>query len=203
MAASTAELTDALRRHRVQAEACGVALLLFAASILVGVAAKRRAAPVALDLARATSQLAEIGAFRGAFRPSSPAEDARQAAVFDSLSIGTPHDLRMSLIEDVATIAEDAGLRNVRVTFAGADSAAPAPRPELSGVDVANVKVADYTIALECTGAFGAMLTAIRALPRTVAVEQIVAQRAATGEGYRVVLAVYESAKAAGGSPRG
>jgi hypothetical protein len=113
----------------------------------------------------------------------------------DSLSVALPRDQRVSLAQQIADRAERTGLSDVRVRFALPDSAAAPDRPDLMGTGVA---VADYTLAVECTGGFAAMLSLVNQLPPSVAVQRITAARMKSGVQYHLILAVFEAA--AGGA---
>jgi hypothetical protein len=179
-----------IRRYRVQSECIGLALFAAIVFVVLGITARRRTEPVRAELTKWMNASSEISGFRAAFRPSTPERDSRIGRMPDSLGVAVSRELRVSLAEQVATRAERAGLSDVRVRFALPDSAAAPNRPELTGVTVG---VADYTIALDCTGEFAAVLSLVNHLPPSVALQRMTANRTRSGAQYRLVLAVFES----------
>lgn len=190
MAITKADLQQAARRHRLLSEVIGVALFAIIVYVSIGVSARRRSQPVRAEITKLSSAVAEVSQFRGAFRPSTPEQDVR-TYVPDSLSVALPRDQRVSLAQQIADRAERAGLSEVRVKFALPDSAAAPDRPDLMGT---SVSVADYTLTVECTGGFAAMLSLVNQLPPSVAVQRITASRTKGGAQYQVILAVFEAA---------
>lgn len=179
-----------IRRYRIQSECIGLALFATIVFVALGIAARRRIEPVRADVAKLVNASSEIRGFRAAFRPSTPERDSRMGHLPDSLGVAVSRELRVSLAEQIATRAEHAGLSDVRVRFALPDSAAAPARPELTG---ATIGVADYTISLDCSGGFAAVLSLVNHLPPSVALERMTANRTSSGAQYRLVLAVLES----------
>jgi len=176
-------------RHRVHAEAIGVAAFAFIAFTVLGIAARHRLATAQLERTRASSVAAEVSDFRNGFRSSQPGGESLPSSAVDAFAIAAPRDTRVSLAQQVASSAESAGLTGVRVMFATPDSAAPPVRPELFSATVA---VADYTIVIEGAGSFAAVLSLVNELPASVALERLIAVRDKSGSHYRLTLAVFE-----------
>jgi hypothetical protein len=191
MAITKADLQQAARRHRLLSEVIAVSLLAIIVYVSIGISARRRTEPVHAEIIKLSSAVAEVSRFRAAFRPSTPEQDVRMLNVPDSLSVALPRDRRVSLAQQIAEHAERAGLSDVRVRFALPDSAAAPDRPDLVGTSVA---VADYTLSVECTGDFAAMLSLVNRLPLSVAVQRITANRTKRGAQYLLILAVFEAA---------
>lgn len=191
MPITKADLQQAGRRHRLLSEVIGVSLLAIIAYVSIGISARRRTAPIHTENTKLSSAVAEVSTFRAAFRPSTLEQDARILNVPDSLSVALSRDQRVSLAQQIAERAERAGLSDVRVRFALPDSAAAPDRPDLMGTSVA---VADYTLSVECTGGFAAVLSLVNHLPLSVAVQRITANRMKGGAQYLLVLAVFEAA---------
>lgn len=189
MATTAADLRGFFNRYRMQSEAVGVALLAIAVALTLGTMARRQATPLNAERDRLRSATRELNAFRTGFQAATPREDSAQFA--DSLAIGIARDVRFSLAQQVALRAEQSGLRDVRIRFAAADTAAPPQAPDFTGRSVA---IADYTVALDCAGGYASMLEFVRRLPVSVAVQRISATRTSTGGvEYHIVLAVFES----------
>jgi hypothetical protein len=191
MAMTKAELQKSAQRYRLPSEIVGVALLAVGVFVSLGVAARRRIEPVRAELTKLTAATAEVSEFRGAFRTSTPAQDARVQNLPDSFAIALSRDQRVSLAEQIAARAERAGLSDVRVKFALPDSAATPERPDLLRTSVG---VADYTLSVECTGGFAAVLSLVNHLPPSVALQRVVGARMKGGGQYRLILAVFEVA---------
>ncbi len=189
MPTTSAEIRRFFGRRRSQSEAVGVALLAIIVALAIGTMARRQAAPLQAERERLRGATRELNAFRTSFQPTTPQEDSARFA--DSLTIGVARDVRFSLAQQVASRAEQSGLRDVRIRFAPADTAAAPQAPDLSEQ---TVTVADYTVVVDCAGNYSALLEFVRHLPMSVAVQRIAATRAGNGGvEYHVVLAVFES----------
>ncbi|HVX37974.1 MAG TPA: hypothetical protein VHB25_00275 [Gemmatimonadaceae bacterium] len=196
---TTAELRAAVGRYRMQAQAVGLSLVVLVVAVFLGIGARKQIAPARLTETRLRQSAAEIASFRAAFKPSTPEQEAR-LMLPDSLAIAVPHDMRMSLAGELATSAQHVGLTDVRVRFANADSAAaPPPTPDFVN---RTVSVGDYTIAIDCGGSFGQVLSFVSRVPSSAALQRITATRAAKGAGvrYHLVFAVYEGESSPGSS---
>jgi hypothetical protein len=190
MAFSTANLKAIIARHRLHSEVVGVSALAILAAFVVGTAARRQAAPLMAERDRLRAQEQEIASFRAAFQPASEAEWVSR--IPDTLSLSIEPDSRIGLMQSIALRGENAGLHDVRVRLAGPDSAAPAPTDLPSGA-----QVAAYTLALDGVGGFGSLVSFVKQLPLSVALQRVSAVRGAGGTvQYHVVLAVYEKAGA-------
>jgi hypothetical protein len=164
--------------------------LAFVVSLTLGVSARRQAAPLAAEARRLQAANQELTSFRSSFRPSAP--DDESLRIPDSLAIGISRDTRVSLAQQVAQRAEQSGLRDVRVRFAGPDSATAPAAPAFTGN---SVTIADYTLAIECSGGFAAMMSLVNHLPPSVALQRITAVRSSSGTAqFHLVLAVFETA---------
>jgi hypothetical protein len=197
MAMTTAQLRVVLQRHRLMSECLGVALFAVVVFVMLGLALHRRMQPLKLDVARLNGSASEISAFRAAFKPSPVAGDLSATVLPESLSVSVPREMRFSLAEDIAARAELSGLNSVRVRFATPDSTPAPTAPALMGTPVS---VADFTIAVEATGGFAAVLSLVNHLPPSVALQRLLVERTKAGAHYRLILAVFE---AAGSSPHG
>jgi hypothetical protein len=190
----------AIAAHRRESFWIGAALLVAISSVAAGLAARGRLASTADERTRLRADEHDLAAFRSAFQQASLEERAFRFP--DSLAVSTPRDLRFSVAERIARRAELLGLSDVRVRFTEADSAAPPSAPALSGSHIA---AADYAIALDCRGDLGAVLSLVNALPASVALRRLGAERASLGGtvDYHVVLAVFESRADSARSPAG
>jgi hypothetical protein len=188
MAMTTASLKALMPRYRLPSEVVAVSVLAIVAAVVVGSLARRQAAPLLAERDRLHAQQQELTTFRAAFQPATDAEWASR--IPDSLSLSVDQDSRISLTQAVAARAELSGLRKVRVRIAGADSLSPAPSDLPDGAHLAA-----YTLSVEGVGGFASMLSFVRHLPLSVALQRVTAVRAEDGSThYNVVLAVYESA---------
>ena len=191
---TTAELRAVMARHKQQALGIVLSLVVLISSLVFGMNAQRRLAPVRLTESRLQQATNEITNFRAAFKPATPDEAAR-LLLQDSLAVAVPHDTRMSLVGQLASHAERAGLSDVRVRFAGNDSAAAPARPDF--IDQ-TVNVADYTIAMDCGGSFAAVLSFVNHLPASTPLQRLSAIRTKTGVAYHLVFAVLENEPSSG-----
>jgi len=191
MAITIASLRQTVARHRRESVRVGIALAVLVVSIAAGVAARNRIAPVVIQRNRLRSTDHDLTTFRSAFRQASLEERAFRFP--DSLAVFVAREARFSVAQRVAQRAEQLGLTDVRVRFAAADSAEAPTVPELSD---AHVAVADYSIGLDCRGSLAALLSLVNALPPSVALQRVSAERVpVTGAvDYHLALAVFESA---------
>ncbi|HEY4304046.1 MAG TPA: hypothetical protein VGM82_06245 [Gemmatimonadaceae bacterium] len=187
---TTARLRALAAKHRREATYVGIALGVFIVSIVGGIAARKRIAPVDVQRNRLRSTEHDISTFRATFRQASLEERAFRFP--DSLSVAVSRDARFSIAQGVAQRAEQLGLTDVRVKFAPTDSAEPPASPELSNTHIA---VADYAISVDCRGEFSALLSLVNALPPSVALQRIGAERVPISGAvdYHLLLAVFES----------
>jgi hypothetical protein len=193
MAMTMTDLKSFSTRYRVHAEAIGVALFAFVVFAGLGIAARRKLAPARTDEAAAAAVDGEISSFRAAFKAAPTSPDV-MATLPDSFAIDVPRDDRVSLAGNLASRAELVGLSDVRVKFALPDSSAAPDHPDLFSTTVA---VADYSVSIECAGSFASVLSLVNQLPPSVALQRITAVRDKTGSHFRLMLAVFESARAA------
>lgn len=190
MAMTIDDIKALVGRHRTQSEAIGVAVLAILASLIVGTAAKRAAAPSVAERTRLRVVGQEIADFRRAFQTSTPEQDAIRLP--DSLSVTVDHDARLSVAQRMAQRAEGSGMRDVRVRFATADSAALPPIPEIAG---GAAQPAPYAITLDATGGFAAVLSFVKQLPPSVTLQRLSAVRSPKNEvQYHLTLVVFETA---------
>lgn len=190
----------AIAAHRRESIWIGAALVVAVASVATGVAARGRVASMAAERTRLRADEHDVTAFRSAFQQASLEE--RAFGFPESLAVSTPRDLRFSVAQRIAQHAEQLGLSGVRVRFAEPDSAATPSAPELSG---SHITLGDYSIALDCRGDFGAVLSLVNALPASVELRRLRAERAPRGGAvdYHVVLVVFESSADSAQSPTG
>lgn len=188
MAMTGADVKAFVRRFRLQSEIVGVAALATIVAVALGVMARRQLVPLDAQRDRLRSADREIAAFRAAFQATTPDENAFRFP--DSLAVGVVRDVRFTLAQQVSQRAEQSGMSDVRVRFAGPDTVGPPQVPDLPGERVA---VADYTITLDGTGDFSTVLGLLRGLPPSVALQQMTAVRAGNRISYHLTLAVFET----------
>lgn len=197
-----AQLRATAARYRMHALLVVVSFVVLVGSVGVGLRARKRLDPMRLTDGRLHQTEAEIANFRAAFKPSTPDEEVRLVAA-DTLPVAVPHDMRMSLAGQLASGAQAAGLTNVRVRFAGADSAAATP--PLPEFVTRTVAVGDYTIAIDCGGSFAQVMSFVNHLPAATALQRITAARAPENSGvqYHLIFAVYEGGASSSAGPGG
>jgi hypothetical protein len=203
MSVSLTSVRAFVAQHRLRSEVVGVSLLALAVFAVLGAQARRALPPARAELDALRAAASEVATFRSAFLPSAPEHDARLAASIDSLGLAIGREDRVRITHRLTATAESVGLRAVKVRFAGLDSAVAPARPDLIRT---NVGVADYALAISCSGDFASVLSLIARLPASVALQRIVAVREDGATRYDVILAVFEtSAKRVGrvGSPDG
>jgi hypothetical protein len=191
MAMTMADVRSSFQRYCVRGEAMGVAALAIVASAIVGVAAQRQRSSLTLELNRLRADSSEVANFRAAFRPAT----LEPTTLPDSMATSVDRAERVTLAQDIATAAEGAGLRDVRVRFGGADSSGSAP-PPLPQVTADPPTVASYTLVLECSGGLGAVLSVVTHLPPSIALERLSAVGdKGNGASYLLAFAVLERPK--------
>jgi hypothetical protein len=179
-------------RYRVHAECMAVAAIACVVFTGLGLAAKRKLAPARADQASVSMVAGEVSSFQSAFKAAPPGQDV--PTLPDSFAVAVARVDRVSLAGDLASRAESAGLRSVRVNFAPPDSAAAPDHPDFFADPVS---VADYGIAIDCGGSFAGVLSFVNQLPPSVALQRITAVRDKAGSHFHVMLAVFESAQGA------
>jgi hypothetical protein len=172
-----------------------VAVFVAGVALVLGRQAHGRLAPLRLQEARLASVAANVRQFRSSYRAPTPQEEKLFATRPDTTTLGIQRDSRLALAQRIATEAEGAGLKDVRVKFAGTDSAFVPPRTILGSPDL---PVANYTISLDCTGSFADLLMFVSRLPVAVSVSRLRSQRlesagGSAAGGYSLILAVYEA----------
>jgi len=65
------------------------------------------------------------------------------------------------------------------------------------------VSVADYSLSIECSGGFAAVLTLVNSLPSSVALQRLTGASAKAVTKFRLTLAVFESGDTPVGRGRG
>jgi len=193
--ATMAGLRTVVTRHRTHAEAIGVLALAIVVALMLGIRARRALVPAQDELAKVSAASTEISTFRSSFRTSTPEQDIHVAQLADSLGVAVARNDRVSIAQAIAATAEALGLDQVRVRFAAADTAAAPTRPDVSRISIG---VADYSVAVECTGALDAVLSLVNQLPASVALQRLTGAQVNGRTRYNIALAVFESANAPG-----
>src|SRR2546423_7875893 len=144
------------REHPNQLFAVLLPIAVVAGSIWVG--AKARAATSRLTVKRPAWQSSadELATIRQQFRlPTSGETAALLAESGHVATLGVPPSERVSLMELVARVADDAKLSDVHVSFkAGTDSAYVAPRT----IGASTLSAAPYSIVVDVSGGFASLV---------------------------------------------
>jgi hypothetical protein len=190
MAVSGARIKALVAKYRLQSEVVGVSLLAIIAALAVGTSARRQAAPLLMERTRLRAQEQEVTSFRASFQPATEQEWASR--IPDTLAFSVDADSRIGLTQMIALRAEAGGLRDVRVHIAAPDSVG-VPASDLPD----GTHLASYTLTIDGSGNFAAILALMNRLPMSVAIQRVSAAQGPNGlEHFRIVLAVYESAGA-------
>ena len=184
-----------LRENRGATERLVVAVFVAAVALALGRQAHARLSPLRLQEAHLASVAANVRQFRSSYRTPTAQEEKLFATRPDTTTLGIGRDSRLALVQRIAMEAEEAGLRDVQVRFAGTDSAFVPPRTLLGSPDL---PVANYAISLDCTGSFADLLMFVSRLPVAVSVSRLRSQRlesagGSVAGGYSLILAVYEA----------
>jgi hypothetical protein len=189
MRSSLASVRSSVGRFKVEAQCVALATLAFAVFVALGLAARERVKPSRAQVGSLRQDLADLEQFRAAFRRSASDADAQTALLPDSLAVAVQPELRTTLAHAVASRGELDGLSEVRVKFAPADSGAPSSTPILAGK---LVKVADYTMSVDCDGSFSALLSLVNHLPPSVSLRRLAAVRGPASTHFHLTLAVFQ-----------
>jgi hypothetical protein len=144
----------------------------------------------ALREARAT--LAAFEGWRRGYRPPEAAESlAWRRTRMEVQELGIAGDERLALTQAISRAAEAAGLRDVRVRVAPADTTGSEARLSTEGV---RRQPAPFGLLVECRGNLQAVVNLLGQLPPSVAVTSLELMRQDGGRParHRLVLAVYE-----------
>lgn len=176
--------------HPNQHPAIGLAALILAASIWVGLRSRAVAGELAGKRQTWQGTADQLATVRQQFRVPSSSESAALLAESARLgALGVPPSERVSLMELVARLADASGLADVQVNFRSApDSAFVPPR----SIGSSSLSPAPYTIAVDFTGSFQGVVQFVSNLPPSVSVSRVSAGRRPDRPAYHILLAVYE-----------
>jgi hypothetical protein len=167
-----------------------VAIAVLAGSMWVG--GKSRVAAERLAAKRPAWQKAadDVAILRQQFRLPSSKETAALVAESGHLTaLGVTSSERVSLMELVARIADDARLSNVHVSFkAGTDSSFVPAR----AIGASTLNTASYSIVVDFSGSFAGVVQFVSNLPPSVSVSRLSASRQDNRAAYHILLSVYE-----------
>jgi hypothetical protein len=167
-----------------------VAIAVLAGSMWVG--GKSRVAAERLAAKRPAWQKAadDVAILRQQFRLPSSKETAALVAESGHLTaLGVTSSERVSLMELVARIADDARLSNVHVSFkAGTDSSFVPAR----AIGASTLNTASYSIVVDFSGSFAGVVQFVSNLPPSVSVSRLNASRQDNRAAYHILLSVYE-----------
>jgi hypothetical protein len=194
MAITRDSLKRAFSTHQLPFSIAAIAVAAALIFAVLGVKARRAAAPFGKQLIELQGAAASIADFKRGFVPPDPREQLRWNASPEELALGISHGHRLSLAQLITASAEGFHLRDIRVRFSPPDSAIAA-KARLAA-DGSPVPLAGYTLSVEFSGGFADALTFVNSLPATVVLERFRVLRSAGGSHVSLVLAVYESADA-------
>jgi hypothetical protein len=170
-------------------------VLIVAIAVLTGsmwVGGKSRVAAERLAAKRPAWQKAadDVAILRQQFRLPSSKETAALVAESGHLTaLGVTSSERVSLMELVARIADDARLSNVHVSFkAGTDSSFVPAR----AIGASTLNTASYSIVVDFSGSFAGVVQFVSNLPPSVSVSRLSASRQDNRAAYHILLSVYE-----------
>lgn len=142
------------------------------------------------QLKQAEATLATFADWRRRFQPAVAAESiAWRRTLLELQTLGVAGDERLAMTRYVARAAEQAGLRDVRVTIGPPDTTASPERLSDEGV---GRKPASFSLLVECRGGLPALVAFIGLLPPAVSATQLSLLRQDGQARHRLSLAVYE-----------
>lgn len=151
------------------------------------------------QLKQAEATLATFADWRRRFQPAVAAESiAWRRTLLELRAMGVVGDERLELTRYVARAAEEAGLRDVRVTIGPPDTTASSERLSTEGV---GRKPASFSLLVECRGGLPAVVGFIGLLPPSVSATQLSLLRQDGQARHRLSLGVYEVTFANGPPP--
>lgn len=143
--------------------------------------------------AAVTAARAELSAFEDLQRRYSPAVAAESLSWRQTwmrvMDLGVMGSDRLGLTGAVSRAAEDAGLRDVRVTIGPADTTGVEARLSTGGIQR---KPAPFSLLVEVRGGMQPVISFIGRLPPSVAVTRLSLVQQEAGKRHRISLAVYE-----------
>jgi hypothetical protein len=173
-----------------QVTAIGLALLVIALAGWTGFRARKAAVAVSAKRVAWESTVNQLAMVRQQFKAPTTTEAA--ALIEESSRMGVlavPAEERLNLVDMVGRLAEACALGSVRVVSVPANDSLFKAERHLSG---AEVKPAQYSVAVEFTGSFANAQKFVISLPPSVSLARMVAARRAGGTWYKLVLSVYE-----------
>jgi hypothetical protein len=168
----------------------GVALLIVGLSAWIGT----RASAVAGDLRskRSTweSTANQLASVQQQFRVPSTTESAALLAESSRMgALAVPAEEKLNLVDMIGRLAEASALTSVRVNAIAASDSAVVPDRQIAG---AQIKPAEYAIAVEFAGSFASARRFVSSLPPSVLLSRLTAVRRDGGVLYQLILSVYE-----------
>jgi hypothetical protein len=167
--------------------AAGLSLALLA---WVGARVSRAGSAHRAELRKAEATLASYETWRRRFQPAVAAESLLWRRTWMEVQgLGVVGDERLALTQSVSRAAEAAGLRDVRVQIAPADTTGSEERLSTEGV---RRETAPFGLLVEGRGNLQAVVNFLGELPPSVAPTNLSLVRQDGGARHRLVLAVYE-----------
>lgn len=194
------------RLFRLRMRAVDPALTRFVASVLAsllllasGASVWRTRSERREQLRQAESTLATFAEWRRRYRPAVAAESVSwRRTILELQALGVVGDERLAMTRYVARAAEEAGLRDVRVTIAEPDTTFAAARPSIEGV---RRRPASFSLSVECRGSLRAVVGFLGQLPPSVSASHLSLLHQDGRARHRLALAVYELSFTNGSSP--
>lgn len=175
------------------------ALSLLVAAILIvgllswtGLRSGRAAAARKAELTRLKAEVSGLEALNSRYAPAVAAESLawrRTWLELRALGVLEGGDERLATTQAVSRVAEEAGLRDVRVLIGPPDTTGLETRLSTEGI---RRKPAPFSLALEGQGGMRSVIRFIGALPSSVAVTRVGLVRQNGPQRHRISLAVYE-----------
>jgi hypothetical protein len=167
-----------------------VAIAVLAGAIWVGGKSRLASSRLAAKKPAWQKVADDLANLRQQFRlPSSRETAALVAESGNVAALGVPFSERVSLMELVARVADDARLSDVHVSFkAGTDSSFVPAR----AIGASTLNVAPYSIIVDISGSFAGVVQFVSNLPPSVSVSRLSASRQDNRAAYHILLSVYE-----------
>jgi hypothetical protein len=166
------------------------ALVSIAVLTWTGFRSARAAGERRVALTRAKTELAGFEDLRTRYAPAIAAESLSWRQTWVGLrDIGVLGSDRLGLTGTVSRVAEESGLRDVRVLIGPPDTTGVEARLSTGGIQR---KSAPFGLLVEARGGMQAVISFIGRLPPSVAVTQLSLVQQNGGRRHRISLAVYE-----------
>jgi hypothetical protein len=167
-----------------------VAVLIAGLSVWIGIRSKAVERDLASKRSAWEATANQLATVQQQFRVPSATESAALIAESSRMgALAVPAEEKLNLVDMIGRLAEACALTSVRVNAVAASDSAVVPERQVAG---AQIKPAEYAVAVEFAGSFANAKKFVSSLPPSVLLSRLTAVRRDGGVLYQLILSVYE-----------